>query len=92
MKWLNGRFFVRYKGRWINVSLEAQSHGDGFKGYRRLFYHWFRCMIGIHRSGHFAGFVKDEDGKILGFETYTACMYCHGNKKVTRGTDYKLQG
>lgn len=76
------RVFVWYSGHWINVTLEAVTHGGGFKGYSRFFYHWFRCMIGIHRIGHFCGFSEDEHGKVDGFESYTACMYCHGNKQV----------
>lgn len=88
LQFKNRRLFVRYKGRWINISLEAQAHGDGFKGYRRFFWHWLRCMVGIHRRGSFAGFVEDDNGKIVGFETYRACMYCHGHKEVENGTNY----
>jgi hypothetical protein len=77
------KVFVWYRGHWINISLEAQAHGDGFKGYCRFFWHWARCVVGIHRKGHFAGFVHDEnDKRIVGFESYTACMYCHEHKEV----------
>lgn len=79
----HNKVFVWYGGHWINISLEAQAHGGGFKGYRRFFWHWARCAVGIHRKGHFAGFVHDEnDNRIVGFESYTACMYCRGQKEV----------
>lgn len=81
------RLFVRYKGRWVNIALESQSHGDGFKGHRRFFYHWFRCMVGIHRTGHFCGVTKTDNGKENKFESYTACMYCHKREEVKIGTD-----
>lgn len=90
MKWTNGRLFIKYKGRWINVALEAQSHGDGFKGYHRFLYHWFRCVVGFHTTGHFATFAKDGNGKVIGLERYTACMYCRRNKQVNDGTDNEL--
>ena len=76
------RIFIWYSGRWMNLSLEASTHGVGIKGYFRFFYHWIRCIFGAHRIGHFAGFTEDENGKVNGFEGYTACMYCHGLKKV----------
>jgi hypothetical protein len=77
------KVFVWYSGRWINIQLEAQSHGGGFKGYLRFFYHWFRCMIGIHRTGHFCGFTRI-NGKANVFESYTACMYCRGDKQLKK--------
>lgn len=83
-----GRLFFRYKGHWINIALEAQAHGDGFKGYRRFLWHWFQCTIGIHRKGHYFGFVHDDEGRIVGCESYKACMYCRGHKEVVNGTDY----
>lgn len=88
VKIIKDRVFVRYKGHWINISLEAQAHGDGFKGYRRFLWHWARCIVGIHRKGHFIGPVEDDHGKIIGFESYKACMYCHGHKEVKHEQDY----
>ena len=87
LKIVKGKLFVRYKQRWVNTALEATAHGGGFKGYSRFIYHWLRCVIGIHRHGSFCGFTHDEDGKINGFESYRACMYCHGDKKVSNGTN-----
>lgn len=76
------KIFVRYYGRWMNLSLEAMMHGGGFRGYSRFFYHWFRCAIGIHRIGGYGDFVLDDSGKPVSFERYTACMYCDKHKKV----------
>ncbi len=77
------KIFVWYSGHWINLSLEASAHGGGFKGYRRFFHNWIKCMLGKHTIGHYCGFVHDEhDDRIIGFERYTACMYCHGLKKI----------
>ena len=82
------KIFVWYSGRWVNLSLEATAHGGGFKGYSRFFYHWARCAVGIHRKGSFFGFVEDDNGKIIGCESYRACMYCHGEKEIENATDY----
>ncbi len=82
VKIVKRKLFVNYRGRWMNIALEVQSHGDGFKGYIRFFYHWIRCLNGVHRYGSFCRFAHDDDGTVMGFERYSACMYCRCNEKA----------
>jgi hypothetical protein len=72
---------VWYGNRWMNLSLEARCHGDGLIGYFRFFRGWLRCLLGKHNVISFCGPVLDKEDKLLGFEHYTACAYCYGEKK-----------
>ena len=62
------RVFLWRGNKWLNVSLSAQAHGYGIKGYYRFFVGLFHCLAGRHKYIHVFR-MKD-------LKTHKECSYC----------------
>jgi hypothetical protein len=45
---IKNRVFVWYSGNWLNVHLEVQGLGGGFRGYYLFFKRLIQCFFGKH--------------------------------------------